>query len=1099
MKKIRSISHYALIFTILLFFGGLLVSCDNFLQTGDFKEQLENDIAYAKAASYEIRVECDSAEGQITTGTLVSKKVSDEFSVEFKSGGDTQFIGWRAYSRTDSGALEPLSSDFIEFLSFNTESDDGIYGAKVRFKKAAKNICIRPYCISVAFFPPYNPAGYEQDTTVRISFNTPVSEESFGDFSCISFSCGGSDISNRYGTPYFSADSKTLFIPTDKSKRILDATSSQDYADVTARLDFRNVTDKNGTRLTYNGTYDFRVNKNVDNVAPKFEFLRIAKTKEDAVNGTNLVTFEDFTNYASGSTASDGVLNHHVKSVWIYVKATDEGSGISAFTVKEKLIRQKDSTVISLPTLYQTQFQNESGSLNFESIFEYTFKGIDDGVVNLAFSVKDMADNNTDFDKTSDLIKDTNCPLRLLGIDKNLKISSSTAVTYNIALLQLAVDSLGNGNDEVLNTDFITDMAGGKYKKSLNPTDGDKYTEKITIVSAEYSYDNENFTSIPEENITIKYGVEYVVLTSMEGDFVYIQFTADKTKDVYLRVTAKDSVGNTGTETLFYNKAINIIACKKDSDKLTFTLDSALTDISDKNIGISGLAEANILGVSLYVEYTDSNGNIEKSEAMDNWVSNPSTVVEFTKIKFGGNNHNISNLPAGTYKFYCIAATAFLVFPLSSSYCGEHFTFDPSQSASTAMPEETSLPAGFLVKTDTPVLNSGKRNLQVALVFGTLSGKRYSRNSNYTYLVNYYHAKTSKADAYDGYATVPESSNSTEISLPCHYCSWNFEVVVINKNGNKRTSNTKTVDLSYDTVSPTFTSGHNTSYSSSNATVLQTNIFKDEGDGLYTDSNGMVPVRYLYSYTNATLGGIKIDWDSPEIMTTYYKSGDNYCEFPFDGTSGKYLYMQIRDKNGNTREQIYTAPECAGKGSLTYSGSSFKLSCPNTLAEMEMYLKAQYVSDGKWVATSSTSSMTRSDDGTSFSANPTFTSTEKESFVRLLAHRNQYACYYPIYIYPGKYTASNFSCSLKGYTQASQGPIIYADKPVLAHTFYCSKNLGNSAEEWLYNGIETGVVQKIGTFTYTSDNLSGVPVGKYYTTVIHYADGTLEMTGVKQK
>ena len=69
----------------------------------------------------------------------------------------------------------------------------------------------------------------------------------------------------------------------------------------------------------------------------------------------------------------------------------------------------------------------------------------------------------------------------------------------------------------------------------------------------------------------------------------------------------------------------------------------------------------------------------------------------------------------------------------------------------------------------------------------------------------------------------------------------------------------------------------------------------------------------------------------------------------------------------------------------------------------------------------------------------------------------------------------------------------------MAHTFYCSTNLGDELEEWLYYGIETGLKMNHGSFTYTDDNYHDIPSGKYYTTIVHFADGTMTMTEVKQK
>lgn len=81
----------------------------------------------------------------------------------------------------------------------------------------------------------------------------------------------------------------------------------------------------------------------------------------------------------------------------------------------------------------------------------------------------------------------------------------------------------------------------------------------------------------------------------------------------------------------------------------------------------------------------------------------------------------------------------------------------------------------------------------------------------------------------------------------------------------------------------------------------------------------------------------------------------------------------------------------------------------------------------------------------------------------------------------------------------SRGLNVFSDKAVLVHTFWASNNLGSNVEDWLYGGVETGMVEKPGSFTYTSDRLSEIPDGKYYATIIHYADGTMSITEVKRK
>ena len=109
-------------------------------------------------------------------------------------------------------------------------------------------------------------------------------------------------------------------------------------------------------------------------------------------------------------------------------------------------------------------------------------------------------------------------------------------------------------------------------------------------------------------------------------------------------------------------------------------------------------------------------------------------------------------------------------------------------------------------------------------------------------------------------------------------------------------------------------------------------------------------------------------------------------------------------------------------------------------------------------------------------------------------------CFKTAYAYlPYLQNPTSNTLDLADFTVGSRGLSVLSDKPVLVHTFHAGSNLGNDVDDWLYNGIETGVVQQTDSFTYTNDNLSGVPSGRYYTTIVHFANGTKAMTEVKRK
>ena len=54
---------------------------------------------------------------------------------------------------------------------------------------------------------------------------------------------------------------------------------------------------------------------------------------------------------------------------------------------------------------------------------------------------------------------------------------------------------------------------------------------------------------------------------------------------------------------------------------------------------------------------------------------------------------------------------------------------------------------------------------------------------------------------------------------------------------------------------------------------------------------------------------------------------------------------------------------------------------------------------------------------------------------------------------------------------------------------------------WEQRAAETGLQENYENtmFTYTNDNLKDIPAGYYYTTIVHFADGTTIMSDVKQK
>ena len=109
--------------------------------------------------------------------------------------------------------------------------------------------------------------------------------------------------------------------------------------------------------------------------------------------------------------------------------------------------------------------------------------------------------------------------------------------------------------------------------------------------------------------------------------------------------------------------------------------------------------------------------------------------------------------------------------------------------------------------------------------------------------------------------------------------------------------------------------------------------------------------------------------------------------------------------------------------------------------------------------------------------------------------------YYDVeYVYIG----SSVTCNNKNIMELQNGLQVFCDQSTFAHTLYSTKKLTetNTAADitkWENKGTETGIKISTTNFTYGTENLSGVPSGCYYTTVVHFRDGTKLMTEVKQK
>ncbi|MEE3314998.1 MAG: hypothetical protein VZR56_12705, partial [Treponema sp.] len=873
---------------------------------------------------------------------------------------------------------------------------------------------------------------------------------------------------------------------------------------------------------------------------PEFKVLRLAKTEEDAINGTNLISFDAFTHYATkttygGDTAklAEGIREHHVNSLWVYVEAEDDSSGVGQLIIEEKYIRKQDGTDVAVSTGPKTVLENPSMSKNLKKAFKLDFKSAD-GVLKLSFSIKDRAGNSSEYGNTVDVVKDTYFSASFVLYDWNPKKAESSSFNYTYSF-PIVFSDRGVDEDEL--PCFITDADGKNHYKISSlpkPEDDDydvnvdyNYYEKFDVPAVYWGYDENNMKPVDSFFVGPHTGDYFG--TTIEGDFTHVSFTVDRRKNVCVKVIAKDACGNVSESVGYISKGIDILSCKEESDSWTLTLSGTLD--SKSNFYIDGTEESLIYG--FYVVYTDPSGHVSRPRMVSTFPTSSSTSeIELTKIVYGEgsdyltNSTNISDLPDGTYEIYCMPTSAYftwilfipLVLPTFSTAAGKPYTIYKGVTAPAAPnPTMADLPSSFTVNVDPPVKNTGKRTVHISYPSG------FTPNPKLNYAIKYSNSKN----------TVSEFSISKDFEIPTQYCSWNFEIHAFNSSGKSVCSSPVSKNLTNSRVNDNLPPTANLTLHKSSPTSLSFKYnnkslpFNDDpgGYGIKARSERKTASTTKYTvsleYTLAYQSGLedKIDWTGNGIKTASYSytnsnaTTTNRFSLSLLGLSGTYLYMRVFDKNDNylVYRYPYEILKMTEKAYAEKSGSTVYVKCERGNTDTECDISLKYCSGNEWVEITTPSSMGRS--GEIFSCAPSFTAEQQNSFVFAqpwhktdasysssgeLKTEGQIVVYKPLYFCPAYYLETGFKCRQKNYIEGSRGLEILSDKTVLVHTFYSTYDYGNSYEKWLENALETGVRSEPSSFTYDYDNLDGVPAGNYYTTIIHYADGTVDMTKVKR-
>ncbi len=1101
-----------------------LVSCDNFLHSSsDFKEKLEQDIEYAESTPYEIRMECDEGLGSITSISILSKKVTDQFNVEFKIASGVQFVCWKAYSKSSDGTYSELSSDYIDFISYNTESNDGVYKATVKFVKAAVGIVIKPYCQilpKVAAITPKSvdeyPAGFSQDTTVKITFNKAVDTSTFdSDFSCISIKkADGTDLraDGYFDTPYFSSENTVLNIPIKKGKFILPLDST-DTADITLSFNFTNEKDLEGNVITSHENYTYRVNGSVDNVPPVVSSVEIATTSDSDAWYYRTLTDTAFEDWSDEEVKdSDGTnvkyffgdysRNYVSERIHISLQGYDNTDSVSKVWVREVFEKTATGTAVD-SNKTESAFDeynavtdasgnvvlNESGNSLYAFDFDYTFRTTGDGLVRLEIYIADQAGNVSEVKKYW-MIK---------------KVMVNRIIDF-----MLKLDGVG----------IFPSLIDGKYKSHIHIDTDDARTGHFYVQEAEKIY-------LDYQGACSKFAIYFYDETDSPQEVFAIKnfLLPNPSGNTY---EEKRDIGAQFEESL---KNVLVDSYREIKAKAVFYEENGLTQEFDMTIpkGPDGIAISNgnlstdsgiINSNNCYVTYqTDENSPVTKT-----WSNSTSDNADLSKIV---STEESTDYPYGLYKVYSktnrkINYLGNWYSYITSAY-GKPYVHLKKSSAQSAI----NLP--FTIKNKIYEKSTGMAKIELEV--------SYPDDGNVYYIV----AQNTVAPNSD---TPPEvyysAGNSKFIEIPNGYTyTLKVECKKTNEGFIGYTDSVTVALTDEDNFPPKIFNYTSFDYYNSAFVYCSRANLIDVIAGKTTEVDLDIKDFTCY-YTKTNLGYTlsaseleKIEKASVDKKTITFEHDPEYPEYPnimcakiplSDIEQGEYfLYGYFTDKKGNgIFEQILKTSYGNGlyfnlidetPEIVKNSDRILELKC--TQGYCKRY-KLEY-KEGKWRWMDADNgdryefqNDTKDYDG--YTSGGTFYPGTKDHFIMAMAYEfsseyGRYGRYHlkPLFYYPN-YINGDFTCKSTSWLKVANGYQIFCDRPAFCHTLYSARKITTDASEaaaleWEAQAQETGIVvsEDGSNFTYKDSNLAEIPSGYYYTTIVHFADGTVLMSDVKQK
>ncbi len=1013
--------------------------------------------------------------------------------------------------------MTELSSEYIDFISYNTESGSGLYTAKIRFVKNVQDavcIVIKPVCKYIPrvtdIKPKMESAGCDQDSTITITFNKSVDTNTFVqilDFTNLTITDEyGTSLASFYGTPYFSNNDTILNIPTVKGKPILDPQTTAEGVTktVTITLNLTGTKDTDGMEIESCEPHTYRVNKKQDTRTPEISEAHIWSGRDRDDFFFRELTDKPFlkwngTNWSYNWDPDDYNTNH-VGRLYIDLSGFDRESGIQRACVKEIYERTTENLEAETKTEEETSYSefivqtDGSGETSCTFSIDQEFKSVEDGVYRIELSLFDNAGNESE-KKVYYVIKDSVISIKnqLNMESKYRNLDNPIFPTYNSATERYEAD---------LNLSYFELSGYSPYRRPYNG-----YTTFLVtkmLVSLEIRREGEPWTKILENQIATN-GMNFLNYLS--------DYKIDPAVNTYFKIKIRDERGFSDEHEVFIPRWTQVI----DVSEFSYQYDSSFTATA---ITMTPLSPA--------TDTTNFYCRKQGTQALTAIKNERDANLEYTLPPIKSRYFNT----AGIYEIYALSSykTKETVTGNGYNVCGAfgkpflyYNNVTPPSSTGTALPS-------LILDRDNIVY---ERNTAKAKIRASISG---NVNSAYTYIINA--NKKNVAGSQTSFAI----SSETTLELDNGY-EWEITLSALDENGVKlNTSSAKqTLNLkSTDNIPPVMA----IYYAQSEANVIRALFNDDTQYRKLHDLNAslaelqniqfveyyFVP-QYIAQYiaTSGTLDAVKsncvkrgraeIDYDKEyfEISNAGLTKNNDYMLYLYaEDNSPLRNYTLISSEYSYTLKNIQPSADESTTENLKITNLPEKIN-----GNHYNYIYIHYLEDNIWngetlQGTGSTGSGADNYYQKSYADLPASNKFIKVDVNNHIVNRKYDEDNYflkPLYVYPEYYqkrgTSNEIKCRSKGIMPLTNGYQVFCDKPCFVHTMYAATLIsrGNGmndtqyAGEWEQRAAETGLFENYeGTmFTYTNDNLDEIPKDYWYVTIAHFADGTVVLSDVKQK